>query len=460
MIKVQHLIFLLFIISCFSNAFHVLSYVSLILLIFTFVNNIGKKLLFVESISLYSCIIYLIVPILGYTEYTVLHPLANLWKIFMQVPEAEYFSFALPAILIFIFSLFYFDNTSPTNLIGILLDAKNSLGSKKIIAFNLVILGIISFYGRNYAPTAFRYPLNILYLSAFAGLLYIYFSSFIRFSSKIFILIFFGTWLLGNAISQGMFTIIIYMGISIFGILMIGAKYSLLRKAAMIVVLLFAILILQYTKANYRALIRRDLIASANVSTFFKLYANNLTHIGEAFDYNSFFPIYARVNQGYQLARVMDYMPAKRPFDGGVRLGESILASFIPRVFWPNKPTAGGKANMKYYADVYLDTTSMDVGPIGEGYGSFGKWGGILYMFFFGSFLSLSFRYFISLCKQYPLLIFWQPLVFYEVIYCMENDTMQAMNSLIKIGMLLFILFKLFPNIIKSTQGSYKIATF
>jgi hypothetical protein len=115
---------------------------------------------------------------------------------------------------------------------------------------------------------------------------------------------------------------------------------------------------------------------------------------------------------------------------------------------------------MKYYADVYLDTTSMDVGPIGEGYGSFGKWGGILYMFFFGSFLSLSFRYFISLCKKYPLLIFWQPLVFYEVIYCMENDTMQAMNSLIKIGMLLFILFKLFPNIIKPTQGSYKIATF
>ncbi|MBK6390612.1 MAG: hypothetical protein IPF70_08590 [Saprospiraceae bacterium] len=121
------------------------------------------------------------------------------------------------------------------------------------------------------------------------------------------------------------------------------------------------------------------------------------------------------------------------------------MASFIPRIFWPDKPTSGGKANMKYYANVFLDTTSMDVGPIGEGYGSFGKWGGILYMFFFGSFLSLSFRYFISLCKKYPLLIFWQPLVFYEVIYCMENDTMQAMNSLIKIGIILFILFEYFP---------------
>lgn len=459
MLRVQHLIFLLFIISCFSNAYHVLSYVTLILLIFTFVNNIGKKLLFVESISLYGCIIYLIVPILGYTEYTFSHPLANLWKIFMQVPEAEYFSFALPAILLFTFSLFYFDNTSPPNLTRILLDAKNSLGSKKIIAFNLLILGIISFYCRNYVPTSFMYPLTILYLSSFAGLLYIYYSPLIGSTSKFFILLFFGTWLLGNAVSQGMFTIIIYMGISIFGILMLGANYSFLRKSFLIVILLVGTLILQYTKANYRSLVRRELIANANISTFFDLYVNNLKHIGEAFNYNSFFPIYVRVNQGYQLARVMDYMPSRRPFDHGSRLGASILASFIPRIFWPNKPTAGGKANMKYYADVFLDTTSMNVGPIGEGYGSFGKWGGILYMFFFGSFLSLSFRYFISLCKKNPLLIFWQPLIFFEVIYCMENDTMQAMNSLIKIGIMLLVLFRIFPNIIRSPQGTYKVVT-
>ena len=456
MLKFYHLIFVLLIFSFFSDDYHTISYVAFILLLYKFVNNIGKRLLLIESISLYSCVIYLIIPILGYSEYTQSNYLANLWNLFMQVPEKEYYSFALPSILLFIFSLFIFDNTSKIKLNEILQNAKNSLKSKKIIAFNLIICGIISFYVRRFVPTALIYPLTILFLSAFAGLLYIYFSPHIKSSVKHIILFFFGIWILINAISQGMFTIIIYMGISIFGILMLGNKASFIRKVSLILILLIGTLILQYTKTNYRKLIRMDLISDTQVSTFFKLYFDNLKHIEEAFSYNAFFPIYARVNQGYQLARVMDYMPSNRPFDNGTRLGTSVLASFIPRIFWSDKPTSGGKANMKYYANVFLDTTSMDVGPIGEGYGSFGKWGGIIYMFFFGSFLSLSFRYFISLCKKYPLLIFWQPLIFFEVIYCMENDTMQALNSLIKIGIMLFILFRIFPNIIRSSHKIFK----
>lgn len=450
MSRFHYLFLLLFIGSCITDYYFAICFISLILLLYAFINNIGKKLLFVESISLYSCIIYLIVPILGYTEYTYSNPIANYWKLNMQVPKEEYYSFALPAIMLFIFSLFKFESSSEDKLSGILQKAKSLLYSQKKTALYLILFGIVAFYTRNYVPESFKYPLTIIYLSAFAGLLYFLFNDRLEKSKKFIVLLIFGLWLLVNAISQGMFTIIIYMGISIFGILMLGNTYSFLKKTTIIFVLLSGTLILQFTKSNYRLLIRRNLITDSRINTFLKLYINNLKNIKDAFDYNTFFPIYARVNQGYQLARVMDYMPSKRPYDYGSRLGTSVLASFIPRFIWRNKPTAGGKENMKYYADVFLDTTSMDVGPIGEGYGSFGKWGGILYMFIFGSFLSLSFRFFISLSLKYPLLIFWQPLVFYEVIYCMENDTMQALNSLIKIGILLFIIFKLFPNIIKS----------
>ncbi len=61
MLKIYHLIFVLFIFSFFSDDYHTISYVTFILLLYKFVNNIGKRLLLIESISLYSCVIYLIV---------------------------------------------------------------------------------------------------------------------------------------------------------------------------------------------------------------------------------------------------------------------------------------------------------------------------------------------------------------------------------------------------------------
>ena len=73
-------------------------------------------------------------------------------------------------------------------------------------------------------------------------------------------------------------------------------------------------------------------------------------------------------------------------------------------------------------------------------------------MFLFGTFLSLAYWIFIRLARKHPLLLFWQPLIFYEVIFCMENDTLQALNSLVKISVLLFIVFKLFPTLIQPRE--------
>lgn len=454
MLKTKYIIFILCLFSFISNLYFLISIVTFIVIFSSFISAIGKKLLLAESISLYSCIIYLIAPILGYTEYVYDNPLVKIWDIYMKVGEIEYYSFALPAILVFVLALYSFDSSIDKQLLKLTTVAKSMLLSKKRIALNLLILGTISFYIRMKIPIYLNYPLTILYLSAYSGLLYIYFNANYNKVFKLGVLSFFGIWLILNSILQGMFTILIYMGISIFGIIMLGKNVSFFKKLALIIIISFFTLVLQYTKSNYRTALRRGLVTESNFKTFINLYTNNLKESKNAFNYDAFFPIYIRINQGYHLSCVMDNMPKRRSFDKGKRLAISVLASFIPRIFWPDKPKSGGKANMLYYADVFLDTTSMNVGPIGEAYGSFGKWGGIFYMFLFGSVIGLSFRFFITLCIKYPLLLYWQPMIFYEVIYCMENDTMQALNSLIKTGFMLFIMFKLFPSVIVAKQNN------
>jgi hypothetical protein len=162
-----------------------------------------------------------------------------------------------------------------------------------------------------------------------------------------------------------------------------------------------------------------------------------------------FFPIYIRLNQGRLTANVLKNIPSHQGYDNGSRLFTTVVSSVVPRLFWPDKPMAGGKFNMKYYANIQLDKASMNVGPIGEAYGSFGPIGAYVYIFLFGAFISLSLRYFLMLCIRRPLLIFWLPVLFFQTVYCSETDSLQVFNSIFKTAFLLFIIFKLFPNLIR-----------
>lgn len=385
---------------------------------------------------------------MGFKYYSISNPLSRLWITYMKVPESVYFDYALPAILIFVFALFLFEKRQEGLVVkNILEQAKDQLSSLGNAPYFLVIAGLVAFYLRNSAPASLSFILTILFLGVFAGIAYLYFNRKVDFKGKL-IIVLFTLWILYQAVLSAMFTIVVYMGISFFGLLMLNKRFSFVQKTLGMAFLLGFTMVLQFSKTNFRMLGKRNLIQGSALKTFANVYVQNLVHIRDAFNIQSFFPIYLRTNQGYQLASVMHHMPAHRPHDHGSLLGKSILASLVPRAIWPTKPEAGGKKNMKYYANTFLDTTSMNVGPIGEGYGAFGKWGGILYMFLFGTFLSLAFRFFIRLARRRPLLLFWQPLIFYEVIFCMENDTMQALNSLIKITVFLFIVFKIFPGLI------------
>ncbi len=429
-----------------GNAFIVVSILITSFAFFNFVKNIGKTFLIHEVIIFYACMIYLIFPIIGYTFFNSHNELAQLWVTYMRVPASIYFGFALPAILSFYGGLYLLKGrTTVSRIKSVVLESKIKLEKNLKILYYLIIIGIISNILYPFIPSYLQYVFRILTFFQFAGLVGIILKSgkskfdYLTIGLLVFML-------LRQAVDSTMFTIIVYMGLTVIGIFLIELRMKFYKKLALIILLLVCGIALQFTKTNYRALNRNPGIS--NIS-FGKLLILNFSELKNVKNANSFFLIYNRGNQGLLLSQVMEYIPSSQSFDQGKRLFLTILSSFVPRLFWPDKPMAGGKENMKYYADREMGTTSMNVGPFGEAYGSFGVIGGIIYLFFFGLYIGIAIHLFLTVASKFPLLIIWIPVLFFELVYSLETDTLQAINSVVKTSFFLFIFFKFFPFILR-----------
>ena len=67
-------------------------------------------------------------------------------------------------------------------------------------------------------------------------------------------------------------------------------------------------------------------------------------------------------------------------------------------------------------------------------------------MFLLGLFIRWVYRKVFVLADNLPLLICWIPVLFYQVTYSAETDTLQIMNFLIKSGVFVYMLYKFLPD--------------
>jgi hypothetical protein len=86
------------------------------------------------------------------------------------------------------------------------------------------------------------------------------------------------------------------------------------------------------------------------------------------------------------------------------------------------------------------------VGPRGEAYGSFGPAGGMFYMFCLALFIRWVYRLIFKLSAKTPLLIFWIPVMFYQITYSSETDSLQIFNSLMKSAFFVWLLVRFVPD--------------
>jgi hypothetical protein len=154
-----------------------------------------------------------------------------------------------------------------------------------------------------------------------------------------------------------------------------------------------------------------------------------------------------RMNQGFNIALVMRRIPSNIDYLGGDYLALTFASAFVPRLLWPDKPMAGGQYNMKMYTGYKIQGWSTNIGPLGEAYGNFGYEWGWFYMFLFGLFIRLCYTKFLDICKKQPMFFVWMPVLYFQIVYVMETDSLQAFNSLVKGSVFLFLIYKLLPSL-------------
>ena len=413
------------------------------------IDRLGKGIILRELTALHASFTCLVMPVLGYTYYTRDNFLSRQWVRWMPVPKEVYFRVAVPALAAYTMALCWPIVAEKYGDYGlrlreILERSKIQLKENPRLGIIIMAVGAVAQAISRYLPSALGFVITLVYWSAFAGVLYLYYTP--NFKQRMLILFGFALFIVGLAIQNGMFTIVAYMGITLFSFFFIGNKFSVWKKLVLFLVACSLMLVLQAAKGRYRALLWHGGGELDNKAAVFgSIFADQVGNFSTFFSEDAFFPFYYRTNQGYNVSLVMMTIPARKPFDNGANLGTGFASAFVPRALWPDKPEAGGKFNMLYYTGIHLRGWSTNVGPLGEAYGSFGADGGMIYMFFLGLFIRWAYRYMFKVSQKMPLIIFWIPVVFYEVTYSAETDSMQIFNSIIKAAFFLYVLWKLKP---------------
>jgi hypothetical protein len=439
----------IFLLSWVTNWYTELVISLTVVTIIMVLDKLGKGIVLRELMALHGCVVCLLMPLLGYLVYDHNNRLSAMWVRYMPIAEDRYFGLALPAMAGFIFSVCWPMNNPPATDSGSHLKstidrAKVILGKKPTIGIFLLILGIGVFSISDFLPQSLQFAFLLFFFSAFAGLLYLYFTPNINY--KMPILLVFAGFIVFHALRTGMFTIIAYMGITLFSFFFIGKKSPMWKKLVGFTVSIFLLIVIQSVKQSYRKVTwGTKEYEGSRALLFGNLIQQRLSSSSSQSAADAFFPVYYRTNQGYNVAMVMKRIPDLQPYDNGVNLAITFASALVPRVLWPDKPEAGGRFNMKYYTGYVIEGWSTNVGPLGEAYGSFGVMGGIIYMTFLGAFVRWSYRRVFLIANKIPLILFWIPVLFYQVTYALESDTLQILNSLFKAAFFIWILTKFVP---------------
>ena len=82
----------------------------------------------------------------------------------------------------------------------------------------------------------------------------------------------------------------------------------------------------------------------------------------------------------------------------------------------------------------------MNIGVIGEAYGNYGRFGSFAFMFVFGLFLNIIFKFVIKIIIKTPIIIFFIPMLFQQVIKA-EGDFFIVLNHIVKAGVFIYAIY-------------------
>jgi hypothetical protein len=359
----------------------------------------------------------------------------------MPITSDEYFSFALPAVGMLILGLKMPMGRlkARTNPAIYLENVKAYLSKHPKMGLYLVAAGLISGFLNFLAPAGLREVFFLMAHLVFVGVFYLFYSPY---KNKRVILTSAILLMLGESLLTGMFGELIFISACSLVLVLLGKKIQFRRKLGVAFLGIFIIILLQSVKGDYRKRTWFEEGGSDPVY-FAQLVVERIVTPSSLLDPMSMFVASVRLNQGWLVATTMKMVPEKHPFGNGAPLLDAVYASVIPRVLWPDKPEAGGKANLKRFWGFDLIGWSTNIGTLGEAYANFDRTGGLFYMFFYGLFFNFMLSRILKFAEKRPTIILWLPYLFFSVIN-VETDLLSTMGALVKSIIFAWVVFNVF----------------
>lgn len=391
---------------------------------FQFFNALGKRLPILELMLLIAGLQWIIGPIVEYNS-DFHDP-----KYYMYVDQSTYMGFVVPAYALFMCSVYFLTRNSNVRV-------QDILDFKKHSSYGVIILliGVITELLGFVLPGALGFLVFLLSGFKFVGAIILFFSD-----KRVHRYIFYGSilFLAYTSLKNALFHDFILWSAFFYMFWAVKNKPAPRLKLLTIVGAFIMLTVIQAVKADYRIMLEQGY--DGNVVSLFLGTVNQQYETGFFQEEEDAAGLNVRLNQGWIISAVMDHVPRNMEFANGETVKEAIMASLVPRFLNPNKKEAGGQENFRRFTGLELsDDTSMGLSIIGEFYANFGVLVGIFVMGIWGLLLVIIWRRLIVNTYKVPLLIFFLPLIFLQVVKA-ETELVVVLNHLLK-SILTVVLF-------------------
>ncbi len=381
-----------------------IGFIALMLSLYQFMllfDSIGHFIPVRYLLGSFMCVQFFVGPTLAYNgldEYQYF-----LYK--MQIPEIQYFSYAMPAVLAFIVGLHLFAG----NLNGEVVDEKRIevfVERNPTISYIFIVVGFLASVVSAFFSSDLAFVFYLLGSFKFIGLFLLVLG---KKQLKLWPMVIVIGSIISSSLGEGMFHDLLTWAIFIAAVFAIKYKFTFQTKLIGAAGFIFLALVIQLLKTNYRAAISRG---DKGIETFANLYEQQSDQ--GLFSFQRMAASNVRINQGFIITYIMVTVPEKQAFEHGAEMYKIFESAIMPRILDPGKLNAGDRQIVYKYSHLMLAPgTSMALSSLGDAYINYGTFGGCVFMFFLGLLYGGILNMFKKYSKDYPVLILFTALSFY-----------------------------------------------
>jgi hypothetical protein len=353
----------------------------------------------------------------------------------MKIPEFEYFSYVIPAMILFITGL----HITAGKLNGEVLNEKEIskfVDNSGNLPYIFIGIGFISSFVAGFFGSELAFVFTLLSGFKFIGLFMLILGT-KRVKTWILVLVY-GS-IIASTLQKAMFHDLLTWLIMLGAVLAVKYKPSITLKTLGAFGFILLAVVIQQVKGDYRKAAWSGAGTGAGLESF-QNAIDEKEEKGSLFSTTSLAKSNLRINQGFIVTNIMNYVPRVVPFSNGEELEEILEAAFLPRIIAPNKLNAGDRTIFTKYSGIPLQRgTSMALSSVGDAYINFGVVGGCIFMFFMGLLFSEVLNGFYRYNKYYPFILLFTPLVFYYPIRP-DCELQTSLGHLIKSCFLIYVL--------------------